>query len=662
MGKLDQRGASPLGRGGGGRVPARQTAGGDPAPGVRPEVRRAGGANDHRVIRLLRALLAFPRVLKLYPAGHARVEAQVTELSRFLDDVIGGRKVPLSFNIRGVRVELNDETVTAAPEITSDLAYKLRRRRIRSLILLPGIERSELKLLAELLCLDARELARSGGAHAFFARSPHPHLQVSTFRGDGDEEDGEEDQAHGHLTPLLAESMRAPETIARFERLQRTLERSLRAEPQSVPQVQGNLDRLLLAFFARQEWETMDTDALQAALLAFLEILEHTLDQPALAAILMARVESLRSFFRGVTPQDLTRVSAAVQPAGGEEEAYSTEKVRDLLAAEQPDAQATVLSIRRHLEFHSAEETALLILCELLVTAATPDEFHERRHMFLATIAEARYSSTSVARVLRHIAIDMPPVAHESRELLIQAVFDNTRDEEAVLLLLASMIDRPELARPIVKRLSDRANPFQMLIRILGTPLLRPFRHVATERLIEVAREKKQTLARWARQNREQFFKPEIFAPLFAQGTSVVGPICKEILTKGAVADRQELVRRLSETGSETALRLLVLGLAYGEEGIDQDLVRALGRFRSPLAAGVLADIVHRANVRKRGIAEASTAIRALQQMGSAESGAFLFKVAHARSALLPLFRKDLRRMAAAAMKEAPASGGGEQP
>lgn len=175
---------------------------------------------------------------------------------------------------------------------------------------------------------------------------------------------------------------------------------------------------------------------------------------------------------------------------------------------------------------------------------------------------------------------------------------------------------------------------------------------------MELAREKKQTLARWARQNREQFFKPEIFAPLFTQGTAVVGPICKEILTKGPAADRQELVRRLAETGSETALRLLVLGLAYGEEGIDQDLVRALGRFRSPLAAGVLADIVHRANVRKRGIAEASTAIKALQQMGTIESSAFLQTVATARSAFLPLYRKDLRRMAENAIQEVPADGG----
>jgi hypothetical protein len=197
-----------------------------------------------------------------------------------------------------------------------------------------------------------------------------------------------------------------------------------------------------------------------------------------------------------------------------------------------------------------------------------------------------------------------------------------------------------------------------MLVRVLATPLLRPFRHVATERLIEVAREKKQTLARWARQNRELFFRPEVFAPLFAQGIAVVGPICKEILTKGSPAERQDLVRRLAETGSESALRLLLLGLAYGDEGIDQELVRALGRFKSPLAAGILADIVYRANVRKRGIAEASTAMKALQQMASAESEAFLQKVARARSAFLPLFRKDLRQMAVSALQETTAAGG----
>jgi len=622
-----------------------------------------GGANDHRVVRLIRGLLAFPRVLKLYPAGHARVEAQVTEVSRHLDDVFGGKKLPLSFNVRGVRVELNDEPVTAAPELTSDLAYKLRRRRIRSLILLPGIERSELKLLAELLCLDARELARMGGAHAFLTRSPHPHVQVSTFRGDSDDSDEEqEEQLPTELTPLLAESLQAADTVARMEQLQRTLERTLRGDIQGLPAVQQNLDRLMLAFFGRSEWASMDAAAVKAALFAFAEVLEHTLGQPALSAILQARVESLRSFFRGVTPNDLTRGSAALRaPVDGQaDEEYSTEKVRELLAEEGADPQATLLSIRRHLEFHSAEENALLILCEILVTAATPDEFHERRHMFLSTVAEARYSSTSVARVLRHIAIDLPAIPHEPRETLIQAVFDNTRDEEAVLLLLASMTDRPELARPIIKRLSSRANPFQMLVRILTTPLLRPFRYVATERLIELARERRQTLARWARQNREHFFKPEIFTPLFAQGASVVGPICKEILTRGSPAERAELLRRLTETASETALRLLVLGLPYGDEACDQELVRSLGSFRSPLATAVLSDIVHRANMRGRGIAEASTAIKALQQMGGVESDTCLHDVAHGRVLFLPLFRKELRRMATAALEEASKGNGGE--
>lgn len=52
--------------------------------------------------------------------------------------------------------------------------------------------------------------------------------------------------------------------------------------------------------------------------------------------------------------------------------------------------------------------------------------------------------------------------------------------------------------------------------------------------------------------------------------------------------------------------------------------------------------------------------MKALQQMGSAESEAFLHKVAHARSAFLPLFRKDLRQMALSALQEASAASGGK--
>jgi len=295
---------------------------------------------------------------------------------------------------------------------------------------------------------------------------------------------------------------------------------------------------------------------------------------------------------------------------------------------------------------HPYEENALLILCELMVSAVTREEFHERRHMFLSSICDQRYSSSSVARILRHIAVEMPPVSFEPRDELIQAVFDNTQDEEAFMLFLISMTDRPDVARPFLRRLGTTTNPFPLLLRLLTAPLLKPFRHLITSRLVEIARDKKQTLTRWARSNRAHFFMREVFEPLFAEGTSVVGPICKEILHKGPPEDRALLVQRLVEAGTETALRILVLGMTYGDEPCDQDLLRALGAFKSPLACGVLKEVVYRANRRGGRIVEASTALKALMRMGTAESEAFLFDVAGDRVLFLPLFRKELRLIA----------------
>ena len=103
----------------------------------------------------------------------------------------------------------------------------------------------------------------------------------------------------------------------------------------------------------------------------------------------------------------------------------------------------------------------------------------------MTRLSAPRYSSSSVARILRHIAIEMPTVSFESRDLLIQAVFDNTQDEEAFMLFLVSMTDRPDVARPILKRLSMRSNAFSLLVRLLTAPLLKPFQHIVTDRLRE---------------------------------------------------------------------------------------------------------------------------------------------------------------------------------
>ena len=605
-----------------------------------------GTANDHRVVRILRALIAFPRILRLYPVGHARVEVQVNELHLLLRDVFSGRKEPLCFTVRGVRVELNGELIDSAPELTSDLAFKLRRRRIRSLILLPGLGRSELRLLAELFSVDYKQLQQIGGAHAFLDRSPHPHLQVSTFRADGEDSD-EVDTTD--LCPELVECLDDPAVLARMDALRTTLG-AVASDDQDSRVLRETFERLMNAFFNRPEWEDLDKAQIVAALGAFLDIVEHTIGQPAeaMAALFQARLESMKSFFRGVAPIDLTRTQVAepAEPA----RTYTREKVEDLLAEPGSDLKSASRALRQHIESHSHDETALLILCELMVSATTREEFQERRHMFLASICDQRYSSSSVARILRHIAIEMPPVSFEPRDELIQAVFDNTRDEDGFTLFLVSMTDRPDVARPILKRLSGHASAFPLIVRLMTAPLLRPFRHILADRLLELGRLKRQALTRWARKHRDQFFMPEVFGVLFSQGAALVGPICKDILQRGSPADRAILIRRLEESGSETALRLLVLGITYGDEPCDQELVRALGRFNSPLAVSVLKDVVHRANVTGTGIPSASTALVALERLGTEDSHGFLFDVAGERAGFLFAYRKELRKLAVEAM------------
>ncbi|MGH7161986.1 MAG: hypothetical protein ACREID_00775, partial [Planctomycetota bacterium] len=121
---------------------------------------------------------ACPRMLRLYPAGHSRVQAHIDELCRLADDLFRERPHPLALTVRASRLVVDGEAVEGVPEITEPFALALRHRRIRSLELRPGLGRDEILLLAALLGADHRTLHRDGGTEAFLARRPHPHLDV----------------------------------------------------------------------------------------------------------------------------------------------------------------------------------------------------------------------------------------------------------------------------------------------------------------------------------------------------------------------------------------------------------------------------------------------------------------------------------------------------
>ncbi|MHC4133993.1 MAG: hypothetical protein ACYTDU_05205 [Planctomycetota bacterium] len=606
------------------------------------------------MIRILRSFVALPRALRLYPSGHARIEARVTELRVLLVEFFDGRAEPLEFRVRGNKVELNGEAIEAVPELASDFVFKLRRRRIRSLSLLPGIERSEIKLFAELFRTDYRQLLRTGGAHAFLAQAPHPHVEISTFRGDGSEDEEEEPQdpfSHASAA-VIGAAMDNPGVAERLRRLHGKLGDPAGDRGQIV---RADLERLTNGFFSRPEWSDLDADAVLQVVESFLDVVEQTMGDPASmeASLVRARIASLSSFFRGVDPRELAkqleRVARAT--ANAPDVAYSTEEVEEMLAEPGSDLANTTQTIREHLEAHPSEENALLILCELMVSSLNRDEYYERRHMFLNAAGDDRYDNSTVARILRHIVVSAPPITFETHGELVQAIFDHTKNEEALLLFLASITDRADIARPILKKLATCTDPFPLLVRLLTSVVLSPFRGVLSHLLVEAAHDKKLTLARWARRNRAQFFQGPVFEALFSEGTALIGAICKETLTEGNREDRAVLIRRLRRAGTETALRLLVIGMPYGDNATDPELLLALGRFGSPLACAALREVVHRNNTCEFREPEARAALQALRDMRDTEGTEFLEEVAKGRAGLvMHKYVRRLRKIAAVAL------------
>jgi len=630
-------------------------------PGATPG---AGGAMfppGQRVARVLRGLVGLPQVLRLYPPGHNRVAAQLAEVERLLADAFRAYPDGLALSVHGTKLRANGHDLEGADELSADLALRMRRRRIGSFLMLPAIDRDELRLLAELLGADERDLLKDGELDAFLTSRPHPNLVVGTFVSDGGPEKSEACRKFGvaHDETALLAGLCTPGIRERIEGLRSRL---LSPGPGDAPVYQEGvcdlervLDGILEGFLQRPDWSELEGEAVERALDSFLDLVEHSIQTVGRdRSLVQSRIESLDAFFGDLKPADLaTRKEIEVRTG---DLAYSNEKVRYLLDNGASDLRSAIDGIRVELEQHHHEENALLILCDLMYRARTVNQYAERRRMFLVSLGDRRYGSASVARTLRYMARELPPVAWEARDNLIQAVIDATADFEALTLFLVSMTDRPDAARPILTRLAQRPDPFPLLVRLITTPLLDPFRHILHDKLIDAAKTNRQALDRWARRNPAHFFRREVFDPLLHTGTELLGPICKEILKKGGLTERAVLIERLTEDGTETALRLLVLGMAYGHEDCNRDLLTALAQFEHPLAVAALRDVVHRSNTRELRAGDASAALMALRELDTDESRAFLREVAHARAGLLHKFRKELRRIAEHVLAEGTAA------
>jgi hypothetical protein len=544
----------------------------------------------------------------------------------------------------------NGERVPAPPEVIAGLALKLRRRRIRGLRIERGVTAPEILALVELLGAGFRDLLKEGGAASVLDRVPHPHLDVDFFptgEAPKEPESAARTMLPANVVAALEEILNSPATLDRLERIRRRFaERSADGPPGATsPSHREVFDQLVWDFFSRPEWEKLESREARRAVDHFLEIVEHAVEEVnAEAGPMYARIESIKSFFRSLSPADLLSKHDP-EEARAEQVAYDTQAL-DELVRELGDAPSATEAVRTHLRRHDFHENSLLILCDLLVSAGTKETYAERRAMFLAAVTDNRYSSASIARILGYISSELPPLPFEDRDSLVQGVFDNTADVEAITLFLVGMTDKPDVFRPILTRLAKQSDPFPLLVGLLCAPHLEPFRHILRDKLLDAARANQGALRLWARLNRKAFFRKEIFDALMSQGTDLIGPICKEVIAEGPAQDRNHLIERLRQEGTETALRLLVLGMTQGDE-CDPELVHALSGFRHPLAVAALREIVHRCNTKAIPASAAEAALQSLHRLGTEESWRFLWEVVQSRCLFLPVYRRDLRVLAA---------------
>jgi hypothetical protein len=161
-------------------------------------------------------------------------------------------------------------------------------------------------------------------------------------------------------------------------------------------------------------------------------------------------------------------------------------------------------------------------------------------------------------------------------------------------------------------------------------------------------------LRRWARRRAESWLKfglehaaevarTQVIHTLLDHCPDLATPVVRGILHRGTVDDRAKIIEILVADGQLRSLRLLVLGVAYGAERRDVELLEAVGRFRHPLAVAVLREAVMRCNTGDAIHEEGVLALRALSRNGSRDAVDFLNEVARQRCLGMPVYRRYLR-------------------
>ncbi len=531
-------------------------------------------ARHEEIEALLRGLLVAARMLLLYPAGHNRVTRKLADLRDDFAALFAERAEPLELTVAGHRLLVGDAKFDQFSEIGEGFAGYLRHRHIRAIVIAPGIELDEVRLLVDLLGIDHRALFRVGGTKPFLDARPHPHVQFLLFEagaapalpapGTGTED--------GPLNPLL---------------------QSIADEAAGAPGMpagpQGNA-------------QAMNSDQ---------ERFEQQLEEFALRDLL----------------------DGPAQKPGEEAVAFAIEPGLLMDAEIQGCIADDGAEMRDRMRRHSSEDTALRILFRMLAEAPDEEQYRQRRRLLLQAVRDPRFFTGELIHVIRRL-LDKKDWGFERGTELAQSVIAYVNDAAAVTQLLASIPLVPEAAKGVLACLAAREDALPLLGRLLTSQLPSTIAADLPRVFLELAEADPRRFTQWALQDRPTLLRPSVVRILIESSSGLLVPVCERLLLERPAHDRKKLLHLLGSNGSEAALRLLARAVRACGPGVASDALQTLGRFPHPLALEVLREVVERNNRDDLDLEEVEAALHSIHALGIKEAHALLWEIVQSRRSL----------------------------
>jgi hypothetical protein len=536
-----------------------------------PRPTGGSGGRHEDIEALLRGLLVAARMLLLYPAGHNRVTRKLADLRADFGALFAQRPEPLELTVAGHRLLVGDAKFDQFSEIGESFAGYLRHRQIRAVVIAPGIDLDEVRLLVDLLGTDHRALFRVGGTKPFLDARPHPHVQFLLFEGGA--------------VPVIP-------GVAADEAPLDPLLQSIAAEAAGEPGMPAG---------AEGDAQAANSDQ---------ERFEQQLEEFALRDLL-----------------------DPAKKAGEEAVAFAVEPALLMDAEIQGCIADDGSEMRDRLRRHSSEDTALRILFRLLAEAPDEEQYRQRRRLLLQAVRDPRFFTGELIHVIRRL-LDGKDWGFERGAELAQSVIAYVNDAAAVTQLLASIPLVPEVAKGVLTCLAAREDALPLLGRLLTSQLPSTIASDLPRVFVELAEADPRRFTQWALQDRATLLRPSVLRTLIESASGLLAPVCERLLLERPAHDRKKLLHLIGSNGGDAALRLLARAVRACGAGVAPEALHALGRFPHPLALEALREVVERNNRDDLDLEEVEAALHSIHALGIKEAHAFLWEIVQSRRSL----------------------------